>query len=174
MSHLPSPPPECIDSNVTQMADSQDGCTIAYALPLTPLSLELLMRKQVSRILIIDDDQALLTGLTEMLQLCLWRAEIETCSHPASAVSIAQDGNYDLILCDCWMPETSGLDLLPRLRQAAPHASILMMSGAVNDAVQKTALSRGARQVLAKPFDRQSLTSLLKQALKDHHATEST
>ena len=127
---------------------------------------------RISRILIIDDDLALLAGLAEMPSLRLWRVEIATCHQSAFAVSMAQQGQYDVILCDCWMPHMNGLDLLPLLRRTAPQASILMMSGAVTEAVRDAAFSHGAKLFLSKPFDREEVTMTIKQVLKEHHASE--
>ncbi len=124
--------------------------------------------QSMARILIIDDDPALLASLAEMLTIRLWRIEVDTCDQPSTAVALATARPYDLILCDCWMPDMNGLDLLPQLRQAAPHTTILMMSGSLNEVVRQTALACGARDVLAKPFDRETLALTLKAALKDH------
>lgn len=129
------------------------------------------MSNHISRILIIDDDPALLMGLADMLRQRLWRIDVETRSEAAFAIPMAQSGHYDLILCDCWMPQTNGLELLPRLREVTPATAIVMMTGTLNDTVRHTALSCRATKVLAKPFDRQSITITLKQLLKDHHLT---
>lgn len=120
-----------------------------------------------SGILLIDDDTALLAGLAEMLRLRLWRVRIDTCDHPTKAVTLVQQGNYDLILCDVHMPQITGIVLLPELRQAAPDASIVMMSGVVDDSLRSAAFAYGATMWVAKPFDRQALTITLKQVLKN-------
>jgi DNA-binding NtrC family response regulator len=125
------------------------------------------MNQHTARILIIDDDPALLASLAEMLTIRLWRIEVDTCNQPTSAVALATARAYNLILCDCWMPDINGLDLLPRLRETDPRTAILMMSGSLNDVVRQTALACGATDVLAKPFDRENVTLTLKAALKD-------
>jgi DNA-binding NtrC family response regulator len=125
-----------------------------------------------SRILLIDDDTALLAGLTEMLTIRLQPVHVETCPGSALAVRMVQLGRYDIILCDVWMPKINGLDLLPKLREAAPEASILMMSAALSPSVRNRAFADGATGFLPKPFDRDALTMELKQILKNHHLTK--
>lgn len=125
-----------------------------------------------ARILLIDDDPALLESLAEMLRIRLEQVQIETCSNPALAVAVAQRGSFDLILCDVRMPQMNGLTLLPQLRGAAPHAAIVMMSGMLDDTVRSRAFAYGATTFLAKPFDRESLTINLKQALKNRRLSQ--
>lgn len=71
-------------------------------------------------------------------------------------------------LCDVSMPTMNGLELLPSLRRAAPAASILMMSAVGDRSVRNRALAGGATGFVAKPFDRETLTMTLKQALQHH------
>jgi diguanylate cyclase len=119
-----------------------------------------------SRILIIDDDPALLEGLAEMLRIRLQPVHVDTCPGSAFAVWMVQQGHYDVILCDVCMPQTNGLELLPRLRAVDGGASILMMSATLDRSVRNRALADGAMGIVAKPFDRDTLTLALKQALK--------
>lgn len=120
------------------------------------------------RILVIDDDVALLEDLAEMLRIRFAHVNVETCQSPASAVGLVKRRHYDLILCDVWMPETDGLVLLPKLRQAVPEVPIVMMSGALDGTVPTTALSYGAAAFVTKPFDRDVLTATLRQVLKNN------
>lgn len=118
-------------------------------------------------ILLIDDDPDLLAALSDMLKIRLRSVRIDTCQGSSFAVSMVQQRAYDLILCDVSMPGINGLELLPKLRKAAPHASIFMMSAAFDRGTQTRALANGATAFLAKPFDRDSLTLMLMQTLQD-------
>ncbi len=82
-------------------------------------------------------------------------------------------GTLDVILCDVCMPQTNGLELLPRLRAIGGGASILMMSATLNRSVRNRALADGAMGIVAKPFDRDALTVTLKQALKHNRLSRS-
>lgn len=71
-----------------------------------------------------------------------------------------------------WMPKINGLDLLPKLREAAPDVSVMMMSAALSPSVRNMALACGAMGFLAKPFARDGLTRELKRILENHPLTK--
>lgn len=118
-----------------------------------------------SRILLIDDDKALLEGLAGMLTIRFKGIHVDTCSNPMAAQAVVQSGQYDLILCDVSMPGMNGLALLPHLRYSAPHASIVMMSAVADEGVREYAYSCGATTFIAKPFNREVLTMTLQLLL---------
>lgn len=126
------------------------------------------LHMSTSKILLIDDDPSLLVGLSEMLHIRLGSVQVDTCLGPSFAVHMLQQKQYDLILCDVSMPEINGLDLLPKLRKAAPVAAIFMMSAALDSSVRTSALANGATGFIAKPFDRDALTFTLKQTLQNY------
>jgi len=130
-------------------------------------------RRAAPRILLVDDDSALLEGLAEMLRIRLESVHVDLCHGPAVAVRMVQHGQYDVILCDVSMPNVSGLELLPRFREADGAASILMMSATLDDSISKRALANGAIGIVGKPFDREGLTMMLKQTLKHRSVSES-
>jgi two-component system, response regulator YesN len=136
--------------------------------PIHPLSLGI-----PSRILLVDDDLALLEGLAQMVRMRLQPVHVDTCHGSAFAVRMVQQGHYDVILCDVWMPETNGLELLPRLREVDPDVSILMMSATLDRNIQNRALAERAIGFVVKPFDRDALTMTLKQALRHHRLSRS-
>jgi DNA-binding response OmpR family regulator len=117
------------------------------------------------RILIIDDDEALLAGLADMLNIRLDDVQVDTCSDPVFAVGMARQHGYDLILCDVCMPGISGLELLPQLRYGRPNIAIIAMSGVADQSLRDAALSYGATAFIAKPFEREVLSTVVKAAL---------
>lgn len=121
-----------------------------------------------AKILIIDDDPALLEGLADMLNIRVEGVQVDTCSDPTFAVGMVRQQDYDLIFCDLCMPGISGLELLPRLRYEAPNAGVIAMSGAADTSVINTAVLYGATDFLAKPFGREVLTMMVKAALHQH------
>jgi DNA-binding NtrC family response regulator len=136
-------------------------------------SIRLLSLGIPSRILLIDDDLALLEGLAQMVRIRMQPIHVDTCHGSAFAVRMVQQGHYDVILCDICMPQTNGLELLPRLRAVDGGASILMMSATLDRNIQNRALAEGAIGFVVKPFDRDGLTLALKQALKHNRLSRS-
>jgi CheY-like chemotaxis protein len=58
-----------------------------------------------------------------------------------------------LILSDINMPGMSGLELLPRARQARPDVPVIMITAYGDDDMRRKALERGAEALLTKPID---------------------
>jgi DNA-binding response OmpR family regulator len=122
-----------------------------------------------ARILIIDDDTALLAALTDTLKLRLAGIVVETATSGAEGFERAERLAYNIILCDISMPDIDGLSLLPRLKQIAPDSAIMMMTAHGEESVQRTALRLGALELIRKPFDRASLVRTLNQVLQAQH-----
>jgi DNA-binding response OmpR family regulator len=76
------------------------------------------------RILIVDDDPALIEGLTAAL--CP-PYEVRSASAPASALALVAADRFDLILLDLVLGNEDGLDLMPRLR-AMTRAPVLLLT----------------------------------------------
>jgi CheY-like chemotaxis protein len=58
-----------------------------------------------------------------------------------------------LILSDINMPGMSGLELLPKARQARPDVPVIMITAYGDDDMRRRALERGAEALLTKPID---------------------
>jgi DNA-binding NtrC family response regulator len=119
-----------------------------------------------ARILIIDDDTALLTALADTLKIRLERIVIDTSNSAADGLARPKRNHYNIILCDVSMPDIDGLCLRPELKKIAPNSSIIMMTGHGDESTRKTAASLGALELIHKPFDRHSLVGTLKQVLE--------
>ncbi len=64
------------------------------------------------------------------------------------------DGNnLILLVSDINMPGMSGLDLLPRIKQARPDLPVLMITAYGDPGTRRVALDRGADGLLTKPID---------------------
>jgi DNA-binding NtrC family response regulator len=68
-----------------------------------------------------------------------------------------------LALVDVWMAETSGLQVLARLREISPKTKVIMMTGRETPAIRAAALHGGAFGFLEKPFDDEAFLCLFRQ-----------
>jgi DNA-binding NtrC family response regulator len=120
------------------------------------------MRK--GRVLVVDDEAAALTSLSELLVEQGY--SVDTATDGYNALGKLEKFAPDVVLTDLDMPGMDGLELLRRLRrEGAGEASVLVMSalGARETAVQ--ALKEGAVQYLAKPLDPGELLLVLGREL---------
>jgi len=103
-----------------------------------------------AHILIVDDEAEICALLAE--SLAGPQRLIEHTTRAGEVLERLNRAAFDLILLDIKMPEVSGLDLLPTIKQAAPDSAVLMMSGYGNIPMAIEAMKRGAEDFLEKPF----------------------
>jgi DNA-binding NtrC family response regulator len=117
----------------------------------------------VSRILVIDDEQALGENIERMLRLPDTRVSVFV--DPAKGLAECLANPPDLLLLDVRMPGMSGEEVFARLHEVHPGLSIVFLTafGSVESAV--VAMRNGAFDYLQKPFKREDLLLVVKRAL---------
>src|SRR5215475_15325722 len=105
----------------------------------------------MARILLVEDDPALLRGLTTTLRADGYA--VDTASEGATAVSLGATEPYALVVLDVGLPDFSGFEVLRRLRSKGCRMPILILTA--RDTVQDrvTGLDLGADDYMLKPFE---------------------
>ncbi len=114
-------------------------------------------------ILLADDDLAIRTVLTEALSRAGY--EVHSTSNASTLWTWVSEGQGDLVLSDVVMPDGDGLELLPRIKKIRPDLPIIIMSARNTLATAVKATQGGAYEYLPKPFDINSLESIINMAL---------
>lgn len=109
------------------------------------------------RILLIEDDLSVAAFITKGFQersYSVIHAETGT-----QGLTLARDGQYDVLIVDRMLPEIDGMSIIAALRKENDNTPALILSalGEVDDKVQ--GLKVGADDYLAKPFDFEELCS---------------
>lgn len=106
-------------------------------------------------ILLIDDDDSLLTLLSDRLRREGYATH--ACGDVAQAEATLRDTVFDVILLDVMLPDRSGFEFCVDLRDRGIQTPILMLTarGDITDRV--TGLRLGADDYLPKPFEVQEL-----------------
>ncbi len=107
------------------------------------------------RILIVDDEAHNVRLLEEILRREGY-AHVLAATDARHAVAAFRDCGPDLVVLDLHMPYADGFDVLERLKPLIPEGSylpILVVTGDASVAARRRALSAGAKDFLAKPFD---------------------
>lgn len=122
------------------------------------------------RILLIEDDLALVHILTKRLQGEGYA--VDACTDGAEGLAYAQAAAYDGIILDVMLPVMDGFSVLRRLREEENPAGVLLLTArdSVDDRV--TGLDAGADDYLVKPFAFEELSARLRTLLR--HAAVST
>lgn len=118
------------------------------------------------RLLIIDDEEDLLAGLSRMLAPELPSVEIITNSNERRAIRHINRTPMDLVLLDIRMPEIDGLDLLEALLKEDPLLTVVMMTGHGTIELAVDAMKKGAYDFITKPFDKPVLVRSLRKGLE--------
>jgi len=115
------------------------------------------------RVLIADDDAAVLLLLTDILKR--EGAELETVQDGATALQRIQKNTYDLLLCDVRMPTLTGLELMEKIRElpAPPPVIIMTADDTPNTILQ--AIKNQAVHVVSKPFKATDMLDLVRATL---------
>ena len=102
------------------------------------------------RILIVEDEQPLRSGLEDLLSAA--GHEVVAAADGTTALEIGLRESFDLVLLDLMLPGVDGLEVCRRLRRARPEIGILMLTarGAEDDKV--AGFAAGADDYVPKPF----------------------
>ncbi len=102
-------------------------------------------------LLLVDDEPLLLRSLRRILESQGHRVELAESAAAAEPWLAAPE--LDLVLVDLFLGETSGLDLLERLKRERPEVEVVVMTGHASIESAVGCIRRGAFDYLAKPFD---------------------
>jgi two-component system, probable response regulator PhcQ len=127
----------------------------------------------MSRILIVDDEIAILHALKRLLRLvpCTYANKtfpiaVETFSSPKAALERIAHTPFDLILTDYRMPEMDGVALLTQVRAVQPDIARLILSGYADLNVLVRAINDvEIYRFIAKPWNDYELVAAIAQAL---------
>ena len=119
-------------------------------------------------VLVVDDSPE----LRELISFVIKRRSpgwhvVATAKEGQEAVAVAQTEQPDLVLLDIAMPVMDGMQALPLIREAAPQAVVVMLSGYPFETAGQGALDAGAHGYLEKANLVKSLVPQLEQILQD-------
>ena len=127
----------------------------------------------MSRILIVDDDEAILKALRRLLSMtpCMagdeaFKLTVDIFTSPQEALDKARHTPYDLVLSDYRMPVMNGVQFLKAFRGIQPDTARLILSGYADlngliGAINEAGISR----FISKPWNDYELVSAIAQAL---------
>ena len=118
------------------------------------------------RVLVVDDDEALLEHLCATLRAA--GMDVYGISDPLEALEAMDRYRPELVLLDLYMPNCTGLELASVIRQmdAWMHMPIVFLSSEIDQEKQLTALELGGDDFIIKPVSNVSLVNTLKARLK--------
>ncbi|HXX69758.1 MAG TPA: ATP-binding protein [Polyangiaceae bacterium] len=125
-----------------------------------------------ARVLIVDDSVELVASLRAVLLAGEWSdgsaaadaIEVVTASCGEEGLAIAHARGFDVAIVDVKLPDTSGVDLIFRLRSACPFGEVILITGFATMDAAIGALRSGAFAFVPKSFRPEELVSTVEQA----------
>jgi signal transduction histidine kinase len=112
-----------------------------------------------ARVLVVDDDPETRSNLCDILGLDDY--DVETAGSVAEVLARNNWGRISAVLLDRKLPDGNAEDLLPRLKELAPHADVLIVTGHSDLQGAIAALRQGAADYILKPINVDALRASL-------------
>jgi len=119
-----------------------------------------------NRVLIIDDEESIISSLSGVLE--------DEGYKPEGAKSLREAEEkiksvfYPVIILDVWMPDGDGINFMDFIKENSPDSVIIVITGHGNVETAVRALKKGAYEFLEKPFSVERFLLTVKHAYEEY------
>lgn len=117
---------------------------------------------RATRVLIVDDEEELVSALVERLNLRGFAATGVT--NGEDALASLESHPCDVVLLDVKMPGLGGLDVIRRIKRSRPMLEVILLTGHGSPTIAEEGLEAGAYDYLMKPVKIDELVRILRTA----------
>lgn len=121
------------------------------------------MRKR-SRILVVEDEEAIRTGLSDVLVYHGY--EVDEAATGPDGLRKALSGKFDLVLLDIMLPGMDGYAICNAIRENDRRQAVIMLTAKTSDEEIINGLKLGADDYVGKPFSVQQLLLRIQAVLR--------
>ena len=118
----------------------------------------------MSRVLVIEDDPAILRGLADNLRFESY--DVLTASDGETGYRLARDKRPDVIVLDLMLPRMSGYEVCRKLRAEGVATPILLLTARGDETDRVLGLDLGADDYITKPFSIRELLARVRAVLR--------
>jgi DNA-binding response OmpR family regulator len=118
----------------------------------------------MSRILVIEDDRAILRGLVDNLEFESY--EVLSSADGAQGFVMIHDRKPDLVILDLMLPKMSGYEICRKLRAEGNATPIVMLTARGEEMDRVLGLDLGADDYVTKPFSVPELLARVRALLR--------
>lgn len=123
------------------------------------------MRK---KILVIDDEEILIKTFARLLDKLNY--DVLVASRHEDAVAMAEEEDFDLVLCDIRMPGKNGVETVHVIRAAQkqngkPESPVIFLTGFADPKLESAAQVLNPVAYIYKPFDTEKLVQVVNETL---------
>jgi len=116
------------------------------------------------RVLVIDDDEKLLTVYEGLLARRGFA--VTTCPDSTQVMPLLKSSAFEVVLLDIRMPGLEGSDLLPLIKKAFPELPVILVSAFCDETSAGYYHALGAFDMVTKPFSHEALLDTVGRALQ--------
>ena len=122
------------------------------------------METIVPRILVVDDEERIRDACTMVLEEEGY--ELATADSGELGLKMIQEHHFDVILLDLMMPNLSGLEVLPQIKDQHPDTAVIVITGYATVEHSIEAMKKGAFDFIPKPFTPDQLRTIVAKSIK--------
>jgi DNA-binding response OmpR family regulator len=122
----------------------------------------------MNKVLVIEDDAAILRGLVD--NLVHEGYEVVTATNGEAGYGLQKSQKPDLIILDLMLPRMNGLELCRKLRSEGLQIPILMLTARSEESDRVIGLDLGADDYVTKPFSLRELMARVRALLRRIHS----
>ncbi len=119
---------------------------------------------QAPKILVVDDEERIRDACTMVLEEEGY--DVATADNGELGLSMIEEKHYDVILLDLMMPNLSGLEVLPQLKEKHPDTAVIVITGYATVEHSIEAMKKGAFDFIPKPFTPDQLRTIVAKSIK--------
>lgn len=118
----------------------------------------------MARILVVEDDDAIVDTLTNLLRSEGY--ETEQTGRQDAAVALLESTRFDLALVDVSLAQGNGFAVCAAAKAATPSPAVIFLTASDDEYSTVAGLEMGAEDYIAKPFRARELISRIRGALR--------
>lgn len=127
------------------------------------------MENETGRIVIVDDEEMVLTSLSSFLSLET-EYDVRTYTSAEEALKFIRDSDVDLVISDYLMPEMDGMTFLSEVRKVNPEIPRIILTGYADKENAIKAINEvGLFQYIEKPWDNEDLRIIIRNGIEKNN-----
>lgn len=121
---------------------------------------------QNERIVLVDDEEIVLTSLRSILSLET-EYDVQSFTSATEALAYIKNNDVDLVLSDYLMPEMDGISFLAKVREIKPEIPRIILTGYADKENAIKAINEvGLYQYIEKPWDNEDLMIIIRNGVE--------
>jgi len=160
--------------NITVYSELGEGTAFSVYLPLIetrPVEPKVISAELAptgtERILFVDDEEYIVLMTQQILERLGYQVTSRTSSVEALAAFKAKPDEYDLVITDMTMPNMTGVELAPRLREIKSDIPIIICTGFSDMVDEDKAKAIGIREYVMKPIVIEEIARTIRKVLDE-------